>query len=413
MKNLNELRNRHAAIVAKQREILDKAEKEEREINAEEESEYAKLTEDRDKLQKEIDREASLQAIEERLRQPQPRATKPDDDSTPDPEARDQPFNARPEYRSAYQRWLAWGMGDLSADERRALQVDQANIGGFWVMPEQMVEEILKFVDDAVTVRRLATVFPVPNADSLGVPSFDTDVDDADWTVELGTGNEDSAARMGKRSLTPHPFAKRIKVSSTYLRKVSPEKGESFVRSRLAYKIGLTENKAFLTGSGSGRPLGLFTASSDGISTGRDVSTGNTTTSIQFDGLKEAEWTLKQQYWQNAQWLFHRDAMKQIDKLKDGEGRYILQPNMQAGPANILLGRPFNLDENAPNTFTTGLYVGMLGDFSFYYIADAMDMAIQRLVELYAETNQVGFISRQETDGMPVLEEAFVRVTLA
>ena len=37
-------------------------------------------------------------------------------------------------------------------------------------------------------------------------------------------------------------------------------------------------------------------------------------------------------------------------------------------------------------------------------------MQMQRLNELYdAETNQVGFIGRLETDGAPVLEEAFVR----
>jgi len=39
-------------------------------------------------------------------------------------------------------------------------------------------------------------------------------------------------------------------------------------------------------------------------------------------------------------------------------------------------------------------------------------MRIQRLNELYAATNQVGFISRLESDGMPVLEEAFARVKL-
>ena len=69
--------------------------------------------------------------------------------------------------------------------------------------------------------------------------------------------------------------------------------------------------------------------------------------------------------------------------------------------------------EWAPNTFTTGEYVGLLGDFSHYWIADALSMQIQRLNELYAETNQVGFIGRLETDGAPVLEEAFVRVKLA
>jgi HK97 family phage major capsid protein len=71
------------------------------------------------------------------------------------------------------------------------------------------------------------------------------------------------------------------------------------------------------------------------------------------------------------------------------------------------------MSEYAPNTFTTGLYVGLIGDWSQYWIVDALDLTIQRLVELYAETNQTGFIGRMETDGAPVLAEAFARVKLA
>jgi HK97 family phage major capsid protein len=59
---------------------------------------------------------------------------------------------------------------------------------------------------------------------------------------------------------------------------------------------------------------------------------------------------------------------------------------------------------------TTGQYIGIVGDFSKYEIVDALDIEIQRLVELFALTNQVGFISRAETDGMPGLAEAFVRI---
>ena len=79
----------------------------------------------------------------------------------------------------------------------------------------------------------------------------------------------------------------------------------------------------------------------------------------------------------------------------------------------MILDIPVIMSEYAPNTFTTGLYAGILGDFSYYWIADALDMTIQVLTELYAESNQNGYILRSETDGMPVLEEAFVRVTLA
>lgn len=168
-----------------------------------------------------------------------------------------------------------------------------------------------------------------------------------------------------------------------------------------------------MTGTGSGQPLGLFTASSDGISTSRDVSSGNTTTEIQFDGLKEAKYTLKGQYWSRAQWMFHRDAVKQISKIKDSNGQYIWSESVRVGEPDRLLGLPVRMSEYVPNTFTTGQYVGLLGDIMNYWIVDALTMTFQVLQELYAETNQVGLIGRMESDGQPVLEEAFVRVTLA
>ena len=71
------------------------------------------------------------------------------------------------------------------------------------------------------------------------------------------------------------------------------------------------------------------------------------------------------------------------------------------------------MSEHAPNTFTTGLYLGIFGDFRHYWIADSMSFAVQRLVELYAETDQTGFVGRTSVDGAPVLEEAFARITLA
>ena len=131
-----------------------------------------------------------------------------------------------------------------------------------------------------------------------------------------------------------------------------------------------------------------------------------------MDGLLNAKYSLKGQYWNRADWIFHRDAMKQISKLKDGEGQYLWRESVRDGEPDRLLGRPIMMSEYAPNTFTTGLYVGILGDFSNYWIADAVDMQVQVLKELYAETNQTGYIGRLSTDGMPILAESFARVKL-
>mgnify|MGYP000919795576 CR=1 FL=1 len=236
--------------------------------------------------------------------------------------------------------------------------------------------------------------------------------DDADWTVELKTGSADTAMSFAKRELHPHPAAKRILVS-TFLLNNAVLPVDQIVRDQLSYKFGITQEKAFLAGSGSGQPLGVFTASSNGIDTDRDVSTGNTTTAIGADGLINAKYALKGQYQRTARWIFHRDAISGIRKLKDGDGQYLWQPGLVADKPDTILGLQFFISEYAPNTFTTGKYAGILGDFSFYWIADSMEFSIQVLKELYAESNQIGYIGRMECDGQPVLSEAFVRVKLA
>ena len=164
--------------------------------------------------------------------------------------------------------------------------------GGYLVAAEDFVKELIKSVDDQVFIRQLVRTFQVPQAASLGVPTLDSDPDDADWTSELQTGNEDSSMAFGKRSLSPNPLAKRIKVPQQLLRQAVIG-AEQLVIDRLGYKFAVTQEKAFLTGSGSSQPLGVFTASNNGISTDRDVSTGNTTTAIGFDGLIEAKFSVK------------------------------------------------------------------------------------------------------------------------
>ena len=221
---------------------------------------------------------------------------------------------------------------------------------------------------------------------------------------------------FGRRELHPHPVAKRLKISRTLLRKVPNSEG--LAMQRLGYKFGITQEKAFLTGSGSGQPLGVFTASNYGISTSRDVATGNAQTAIAMNGLINAKYALKAAYWPRARWIFHRDAVKQIALLRDlsggaDTGQYLWYPSVRDGEPDRLLGLPMDVSEYAPATFTSALYVGILGDFSNYWIADSLALEMQRLVELYAATNQVALIGRMESDGMPVLEEAFVRVKLA
>jgi len=316
-----------------------------------------------------------------------------------------------PQYQAATRAFLRGQ--NVPQMERRDLQASLDPYGGYLTPPPTFVARLLQAVDNMLFFRQpgWATVFPILNGDSLGIVSLDADPDDGEWTTEIAEILYDASMAFGRRELKTNPLRKGIKVSRKLLR-LRPDV-ENLVIDRFRYKFAVTMEKKYMTGHGAGQPLGVFTASNNGISTGRDVSTDNTATAPTFDGLTNAKYTLKPQYWPTAKWLFHRDVTKVIAKIKDTTGQYIWRESVRAGEPDRLLNLPHFMSEYAPNTLTASQYVGMLGDFGFYHCVDSLEMEFQRLVELYSKTAQIGFHAGLETDAMPVLEEAFVRVKLA
>lgn len=327
------------------------------------------------------------------------------------------------EYSSVVFDYLRGGdRAMIMSPNARALQADVDFIGGYLVLPEQITQKILKKVDNIIWLQKKANVMKVPNAASLGMPTLDNDPADPDWTTEIATISADSSMTFGKRALTPTPIRKRILVSERFLRLAfdatfwsnddangaggSPA---DIVINRLAYKIAATKERYFFLGNGAGQPLGIFTASSRGVSTARDVQTGSAT-NLTYSGLVEAKYTLKAQYQNTAEWAFNKAGVKKLMQLVDSNGRPLLDINTFPNQPTTVLGNVLNISEYVPSTFTTGLYVGALFDPNFYGIADSQEVTVTKADQLYLETGQIGFFISAESDGMPLLEEAFVRL---
>ncbi len=314
------------------------------------------------------------------------------------------------EYTEAFDRYLAFGETD-----KLGLQVSKDNKGGY-LAPMAMASQLIKFVDDNVFMRQIATVLPpLMNAVSLGAVSYDSDTGDADWTAEVPASDisEDDAMTFGKRELMPHLNTKLVKVSQKFLETANglPGGAASFVGSRLGYKFGITEEQAYLTGSGVQQPLGVFVASDAGVSTARDYTCVSSTV-FTADEVIDSLGALKTQYQDRAWGLFSRTFVRRARLLKDGTGQYLWGAGLVSGQPDRICNRPYIQSEYVPATYTAGLYIGMWADFSHYWIADSMGLTIQRLDELFQLKNQIGFIARKETDGMPTLAEAFSRIKL-
>lgn len=319
------------------------------------------------------------------------------------------------DYEQAFAIALRSGERSLAPQQLAALQSDNPEQAGYLLASEQFAAGMLKEVDDLLFIRRYAKIHTVAEAGSLGIRKRTTRMNTFGWSSELTVSTEDSSLAYGKKVLNPHHLTGMIRLSRDLVRRTM-QGIVTEVQSEMARDGGELMEDGYLTGNGSQQPLGVFTASSDGISTSRDVNTGSAT-SITADGLIDAKYALKAQYRNGllgaVRWLFHRDAVKIISKLKLSDNQYIWQPGLQAGQADTLLSYPIDESERVPNTYTNGLYCGLLANWNYYEIADALDMEIQVLFEKYADTNQIGYIGRMKTDGMPTLEEAFVRLKCA
>jgi HK97 family phage major capsid protein len=420
-------------IVQKTRTLLDKSETENRALTTEERAEFDKLNETVEAHEQRIGDLEKLNNEDEPLDDDDDRGY--DDDGGEDgersrprcragttdtrggkayiPETRGGKAvpHASKEYRKAFRGWMATGrMEQRTATD---LIMSTQSQGGYLVAPIEISEDVVRQIDNLVFVRQLARFYKVTTTQALGVRQMTSREDDPDWTTEIAGVNQDTSLAFNRRDLTPNILTKLVKVSIRILESgIDPE---PIVTEELAYKNSIAQENAFLNGNGTGKPLGVFVASANGVPTSQDVTSGATADFI-ADDLIKVRYSLKQPYVQGtktARWVFGRTIVQEIRTFKDSYGQYLWRPGFAENAPDTVLDIPYAISEYAPTVKTTGSYIAVLGDFKYYAIAEVKDWSIQRLVERYADTNEVGFIGRTFVDGAPVLGEAFARLKTA
>lgn len=310
------------------------------------------------------------------------------------------------EAKAAYSKFLKLGLSRLAATELKALSAGDDQAGGYISVPDQHRDELITKQREMSAMRRIARVLPpIPGGSSV-TPSEENDLSDAEWTTEIKTGNADTVKPFGRRVLTPHPLAKRIKVSRTLMRSARFDM-EAWVNDRMAYKFAVPEENAFINGSGAAQPLGLLNTS--------DLPVFTTAGSLAVTGDDVINWvySLPARYAPGATILCNRAFIRKVRLLKGTDNNYLWQPGLQGGSPSRILDTPYEVSDrfddglDANDAWEASAKIAVIGDFQYYWIVDSLNFTLQRVDELYAETNEVGFIGRKEADGQAVLAEAF------
>ena len=362
---------------------------------AETQEKLEKINSDITELRKEQNR------LEKRLNRPK---VKNDIEITPEMEV----------HKRAYEKYIRYGNGEtgqgqFSEEEKRAL-AGTSDTDGQFLVPIDFESELIMNAYDLAAIRPLCQV---------GTTSRDV--------VQLGALSKPTVA-WGKRAIavteqTLDTGGLQVRIYNlralTLISNDTLDDADADIMGELrdAFEMALAEaeDDAFIAGADADTPPGIM---ANATVLARYKATGVAdaiadATHNGMDAIQQMYYGVNAKYRRNGTFAMNSTTEALFRALKNGEGDYYWEPSLQAGTPVSLMGRPV-VNPEGMSDVAAGSYPAVFGDFrSGYKIRDRAGMTMTRLVERYAEYDQVGILIKKRTGGQVTLPEAFCPLKVA
>lgn len=366
---LKKLYEQRAALVDEMNAVLNGAKMEERAMSEEENTKFSDI-------EKKIAGIDATIAAEERADQIKKSAKKPVENETVE----------QIEER-AFGNYIKEQAG-LPVENRAGEQnMTMGNNGA--VIPTTIANRIIKAVKDKCPIYARATMYHV--AGTLKVPVWGKANTTHDITVGYQAEFTELTADSGKFAsidLSGYLAGALTLIGKSVVNNAIVDV-VSFVIDQMSEEIAIFLEKELLAGTGSNTATGA-------LSTTNTLKAGSTT-KITTDNLVALQTKVKQVYQAKACWTMHPETFLEVKKLKDSNGRYLLQDDLTQEIPYRLLGKPVYLSDNMP-TIASGAKPVLYGDYTGLSVNMRENVQIQVLNEKYATQHAVGVVAWFEFD---------------
>ena len=301
-----------------------------------------------------------------------------------DPTAEERKIEA--EYEVAFKDMLHTGM------PQKALRRGSAGSGNF-IVPDTFEQKLVKGLTEKSVLRKLCTVLKTNT--TMRIPTIIAD-GEATWIPE----NEPvqfSEAVYGEIVLDAYKLAHKVIVSDEMLEDAQFDV-EDYIRQLFVESVSAAEELALFIGDGNGKPTGLLHQASTGWVSEKAGD-------ITYDDILNLIHSVKSPYRKNAVLVMSEDAITKLLSIIHYHGDSPWDVSLKDGTTKTLFGYPVYttnyLDRVLPGTKPV-----LFGDFSYFWIGERGKRSVKRLIERYADTGQVAYITTERIDAKLVLPEA-------
>jgi len=301
----------------------------------------------------------------------------------------------------AFDNYCRKGMEGITPDEKKALTVSNDTTGGYLAPPEY-IRELIKTITEISPIRSISRVRNTGQR-SIQIPKR-TGTFAAQWVSESGTRSETNGWQVGLEEIPAHEMYALVDISEQDLED-SVFNLEAEMQSEFSEQFAKAEGTAFVSGNAVGKPEGILTNTSVA-----ETNSGAGAV-LTADGLIALVHSIKGDYSRNGTFVFNRNTLADIRKLKDTAGQYVFQAGMSlAGNMSAtILGHPYVEATDMP-AVGAGNYPVAFGDFRRgYMVVDRVAMAVLRDPFTQANTGNIRYIARRRVGGQVILPEAIVK----
>ena len=162
--------------------------------------------------------------------------------------------NVRPTATAEYSEAF-WNMlrGRISNEALEGLSIGEDEKGGYTV-PDEFERKLVEALEENNIFRGLATVIRTTSG-TRKIPIAE-DSGEASW-IDEGEEIPEADATFGQTTLAAYKMGTMIKISNELLHDSAFDLA-SYIARRFGVRMGNAEEKAFITGDGQGKPLGLL-----------------------------------------------------------------------------------------------------------------------------------------------------------
>lgn len=343
---------------------------------------YAKMEQKIKDYSAEIERMEQMEALENELNKPvnTPILTNPQQTGS---DGKPKTGRASDEYREGMLAALRSNFKQVSNVLQEGVDAD-----GGYLVPEEYDSRLNDVLEEENIMRKLGTKITTSGDHKINIAATKPA---AAWIEEGGALTFGDAA-FDQILLDAHKLHVAIKVTEELL--YDNAFGlESYIIAQFGKALSNAEEDAFLNGTGTGQPLGLFAETGGG-------TVADTVDALAADDVINLVYALKRPYRKNARFIMNDKTVAQIRTFKDNNGAYMWQPALTQGEPDRLLGYEVYTSPYAPADAIA------FGDYKYYNIGDRGTRSFKQLTELFAGNGMIGFVAKERVDGKLVLSEA-------